>query len=67
MRDHAHDEYGPHKADHERLLDDIRDITDDHESDACFRYTDALAENLRAWFVNRFKTRDARLHRMLGV
>ena len=67
MRDHAYDEYGAHKADHERLLDDIRDIMDDHEGDAYFRYNDALAGNLRAWFVNHFKTKDARLHRMLGV
>ena len=26
-----------------------------------------LADAVRDWFVNHFKTRDARLHKMLGV
>jgi len=29
MRDNGYDEYHDHKADHERLLDDIRDLMDD--------------------------------------
>src|SRR3974390_1372873 len=37
MRKHGYDEYEAHKAEHETLLDDIRDIMDDAETD----YTDA--------------------------
>jgi hemerythrin-like metal-binding protein len=66
MRDRGYDAYEDHKADHERLLDDIRDIMDRHETDA---YTDVeteLAAHLREWFTGHFKTKDARLHKMLG-
>ncbi len=31
MRDNDYDEYRDHKADHERLLDDFRDLMDDYE------------------------------------
>ena len=67
MRKHHYDEYQAHKAEHEALLDEIRDIMDDYEAGA---YTDAgqaLASTVRDWFVNHFKTKDARLHRLLGV
>jgi hemerythrin len=67
MRKHRYDEYAEHKADHEKLLDDLRDIMDDHEADAYFDYQEALAAAVRDWFVNHFKTKDARLHRKLGV
>lgn len=66
MREAGYDAYAEHKADHERLLDDIRDIMDDYERGA-YRDADAvLAERLRAWFGVHFATKDARLHRMLG-
>ena len=32
MKKHGYDQYSEHHADHERLLNDIRDITDDFES-----------------------------------
>jgi hemerythrin-like metal-binding protein len=32
MRETGYDQYAGHKADHERLLDDIRDIMDDYEA-----------------------------------
>jgi hemerythrin len=67
MRKHKYDEYAAHKADHEKLLDDLRDIMDDYEADAYFDYEEALGTAVRDWFVNHFKTRDARLHRRLGV
>jgi hemerythrin-like metal-binding protein len=66
MRKHAYDEYAAHKAEHERLLDEIRDIMDAHEAGS-EDYGAALSTRVRDWFVNHFKTRDARLHRMLGV
>jgi len=67
MRKHGYDEYAAHKAEHEALLDEIRDIMDDF-SQGCFRdYRKALSAAVRDWFVNHFKTKDARLHKMLGV
>ena len=63
MRKHAYDEYEAHKAEHEALLDDIRDIMDEAEAD----YTSALATKVGDWFVGHFKTKDARLHNKLGV
>ena len=67
MRKHRYDEYAAHKADHEKLLDDLRDIMDQHEVGAYLDYEAALTSAVRDWFVNHFKTMDARLHRMLGV
>lgn len=67
MRKHRYDEYVEHKADHEKLLDDIRDIMDAHAADAYFDYRDALASAVRDWFVEHFKTKDARLHKKLGI
>ena len=48
------------------LLDEIRDIMDRHEADAYYDYAEALANHLRDWFAEYFKTKDARLHKMLG-
>ncbi|MCL4764920.1 MAG: bacteriohemerythrin [Hyphomicrobiaceae bacterium] len=67
MRKHRYDEYAAHKSDHEKLLDDIRDIMDAHESGVFVDYEVALGRAVRDWFVDHFKTKDARLHRMLGV
>lgn len=60
-----YDQLAPHKTDHERLLDSLRDIMDRAET------TDAatglrLTAVLEAWFVDHFRTHDARLHRRLG-
>jgi len=63
MRKHVYDEYAGHKAEHEKLLDEIRDIMDGAEEG----YTGALSTAVADWFVNHFKTKDARLHRKLGV
>lgn len=65
MRKHAYDEYAAHKAEHEKLLDEIRDIMDEAEDTEA--YGEALAATVRDWFVNHFKSKDARLHRQLGV
>jgi hemerythrin len=67
MRKHRYDEYAEHKADHEKLLDDIRDIMDAHAANACFDYRDALGTAVRDWFVEHFRTKDARLHEKLGI
>jgi hemerythrin-like metal-binding protein len=67
MRKHRYDEYESHKADHEKLLDDLLNIIDDFEAGADVDYRSALADAVRDWFVNHFKTKDARLHDRLGV
>lgn len=67
MRKHQYDQYTEHKTDHEKLLDDIRDIMDDFEAGKYDAYDEALSSAVRDWFVDHFKTKDARLHSMLGV
>lgn len=65
MREHGYDQTDQHKADHERLLDELRDLMDDYReggSDPAGR----MSEGITAWFVNHFKTHDARLHSRLG-
>lgn len=62
MREHRYDQLVQHKADHERLLDEIRDMMDaldEGETD--------LSERLDAWFSRHFETHDARLHQALGA
>lgn len=66
MRERNYDQYQDHKADHERLLEEIRDIMDRFEGDAYFNYESALAMELSDWFAVHFRTKDARLHRALG-
>ncbi|HEX7374590.1 MAG TPA: bacteriohemerythrin [Steroidobacteraceae bacterium] len=57
-------EFAAHKTDHERLLDDIRDIMDEH-SDHGVLDEQAFSNSLAAWFGDHFKTYDARLHGFL--
>ena len=65
MRESHYDQYAEHKADHERLLDEIRDIMDSVEEAPAFDFAGALAARLTPWFTDHFKTKDARLHRLL--
>jgi hemerythrin-like metal-binding protein len=67
MRKHDYDEYLAHKTEHEALLDEIRDIMDSVEAGPSEDYRDALSGTVRDWFVNHFKSKDARLHKKLGV
>jgi hemerythrin-like metal-binding protein len=66
MRERHYDQYQDHKQDHERLLDDISDIMDAYEEND-FYSDKEFASTLEYWFTNHFKTRDARLHKHLGV
>ena len=66
MRERGYDQYADHKADHEHLLDEIRDIMDSCQANSVFAYEGALAERLTSWFTGHFKTKDARFHRMMG-
>jgi hemerythrin-like metal-binding protein len=62
MRDMGYGEYAEHKADHARLLEEIRDIILSVEHGG---YTDRrleLGERIGRWFSRHFETFDARLH-----
>ncbi len=64
MRKYKYDGYREHKAEHEQLLDDIRDIMDDYE-DGIMPSEDELSRRLTNWFAEHFRTQDARLHKRL--
>ena len=66
MREKGYDQLPQHKADHERLLDEIRDIMDDFEGMETIDSAD-LARRLDAWFSRHFETHDARMHKALGT
>jgi hemerythrin len=65
MRERGYDQLTQHKSDHERLLDELRDIMEDFE--ASERIDERLlADRLDAWFSRHFESHDARLHSVLG-
>ena len=66
MRERDYDQFAEHKADHEHLLDEIRDIMERYEGSADVDYDEVLSRELQTWFSDHFKTKDSRLHRMLG-
>lgn len=65
MKDCGYDQLADHKADHERLLDEIRDIMDMAETTPQQSFHDTLARQLNSWFTEHFKTKDARLHKLI--
>ena len=65
MREKDYDQLPQHKGDHERLLDEIRDIMEDYEVNDFFDEK-LLAQRIDAWFSRHFESHDARLHRALG-
>ena len=65
MRERSYDQLGQHKSDHERLLDEIRDLMEDYEVSDLFNER-LLAQRLDAWFSRHFATHDARLHQAFG-
>jgi hemerythrin len=66
MRKNNYAEYPAHKDDHEKLLDQIRDLMDDFESDTAAGAV-KLEQGLSDWFAGHFATFDARLHGKLGL
>jgi len=62
MEQNNYDDYMAHRDDHERLLDDIGEITDDVETSHELNI-EQLRERLSNWFLQHFKTHDARLHK----
>jgi hemerythrin len=64
MRRHD-DPLAARRNDHERVLDEIHNISDDFTNEA--QTASALAGRLEAWFSRHFETHDARLYRALGA
>lgn len=65
MRERRYDALAAHKADHERLLDELRDIMDAQADGAELDDAD-LSARLSAWFGEHFQSHDARFHRHLA-
>jgi hemerythrin len=61
MRAAGYAEYGAHKDDHEKLLDQILDLMDVYAVDP-ENGREALQKGLSDWFGSHFATFDARLH-----
>lgn len=66
MRERRYDQFREHKTDHERLLDEIREIMDQYEAASASDRNAALGDVLEQWFSNHFRTHDSRLHTALG-
>lgn len=62
MLQHRYDGLPEHKADHEHLLDELRDLMEGRAEGP----PEVLASRLGDWFAVHFQTHDARLHRTLG-
>ena len=64
MRDAGYPDFGPHKQDHESLLDQLADIIHAVELGNKPDERD-LSSRLDRWFTGHFGTHDAKLHRHL--
>lgn len=58
MRERAYPGFSAHKADHETLLDTIRNIMDDVAHSTSSEITGALGHKMSLWFSEHFRTRD---------
>jgi hemerythrin-like metal-binding protein len=65
MRQRQYDALADHKADHERLLDELRDLMD-QQADGLVLDDARFAARLAEWFSGHFQTHDARFHRHLA-
>jgi hemerythrin-like metal-binding protein len=66
MRERGYDQLSEHKGDHERLLDDLRELMDGYAALPAVRRAADLGRALDDWFTIHFRTHDSRLHRALG-
>lgn len=66
MREANYDQYAAHKADHERLLDQLRDIMDQAAEEPGYCCCEELGRDLEQWFAIHFRTHDPRMHGQLG-
>jgi hemerythrin len=66
MLKHGYDHYEEHQADHEKLLDDIGEITDEYEK-AVELDDKKFKQKLNDWFQVHFKTHDSSLHKLANL
>jgi hemerythrin len=66
MREAGYAEYAQHKADHEKLMDEIRDLMEQQRAGTFRNAVALLSGRLERWFSVHFVTFDVRLHRALG-
>ena len=66
MQRHGYDQTDLHKNDHERLLDELRELMDLAEDLSSSEAGDRLVSTLEDWFSNHFRKHDSRLHNRLG-
>ncbi len=65
MREHGYDQFAEHKADHDTLLGELRDIIAAVDTAAAFDCEKALMARLVAWFSEHFRAKDIRLHQAI--
>jgi hemerythrin len=63
MEKYKYDQLAAHKSDHEKLLDELNELTEGFVESGSISESD-LNEKLTSWFVNHFRTHDARLHQL---
>ena len=66
MQERLYEGYVEHKTDHERLLDDIRDVMEEYRSGGYRDAADRLALRLEEWFSRHFRTLDVRFHKWVA-
>lgn len=66
MEECGYDQYEDHKADHEFLLAEIGALMNSVDSGPDFIQGAALIRCVSSWFIEHCRTKDARLHWMLG-
>jgi hemerythrin len=62
MRDRGFKGYEAHKEDHDRLLEQIRDIMTDAKTMNDQTLREQLSQRLTTWFTEHFKTLDRSFH-----
>ncbi|MEO5337479.1 MAG: hemerythrin family protein [Magnetospirillum sp. WYHS-4] len=62
MRDIRYDRYAAHKADHDHLLEQIREIIEDVGDGQAPGLRTSLGQRLTSWFGRHFATEDKSLH-----
>lgn len=64
MREQGYAGYEAHKEDHDRLLEQIREIMDDAANMDTAQLRDSLAQRLNIWFSEHFRTLDRSFNTM---
>ena len=66
MRDFGYADYPDHKSDHDRLLEDIRDIMESIGHQKGVDYENLLSERISTWFARHFGTLDREFHTLVN-